>query len=87
MTQVSGPQDRLPLVDLSKQYANLRSDLAAATERVFGSMDFILGSEAAAFEREFAAFCGATDTVACGNGTDALELALTASGVVAGDEA
>ena len=86
MRQVSGPQNRLPLVDLAKQYANLRSELAAATDRVFGSMDFIQGSETVAFERDFAAFCGATYAVACGNGTDALELALTASGVVAGDE-
>jgi dTDP-4-amino-4,6-dideoxygalactose transaminase len=86
VTQVSAAHNRLPLVDLARQYANLRADLAAATDRVFGSMDFIQGSETVAFEREFAAFCGATHAVACGNGTDALELALTANGVGPGDE-
>ncbi len=77
---------RLPLVDLAKQYTNLRTELVAATDRVFGSLDFIQGSETAAFEREFAAFCGVAHAIACGNGTDALELALSASGVRPGDE-
>src|SRR5258708_17651600 len=76
---------RLPLVDLAKQYTNLRTELVAATDRVFGSLDFIQGSETAAFEREFAAFCGVAHAIACGNGTDALELALSASGVRPGD--
>jgi dTDP-4-amino-4,6-dideoxygalactose transaminase len=77
---------RLPLVDLAKQYANLRTELVAATDRVFGSLDFVQGSETGAFEREFADFCEVTHAVACGNGTDALELALAATGVKAGDE-
>src|SRR5258708_31991023 len=77
---------RLPLVDLAKQYTNLRTELVAANDRVFGSLDFIQGSETAAFEREFADFGEVTHAVACGNGTDALELALAATGVKAGDE-
>ncbi len=86
MTTHSTPPKHLPLVDLSKQYEMLRPDLEAAIKLVFGSMEFILGSETAAFEREFAAFCDATHAIACGNGTDALELALSASGVKPGDE-
>src|SRR5260370_1087602 len=86
MTTHSTPPKHLPLVDLSKQYEMLRPDLEDAIERVFGSMEFILGSETAAFEREFAACWNATHAIACGNGTDALELALSASGVKPGDE-
>jgi len=86
MMQFSTVPKRLPLVDLSKQYENLRADLDAAIERVFGSMEFILGAEAVAFEREFATFCGAAYAIACGNGTDALELALSAGGIQSGDE-
>jgi dTDP-4-amino-4,6-dideoxygalactose transaminase len=77
---------RLPLVDLHRQHSNLRRELDVAIERVFETSDFILGAEALAFESEFAAFCGAEYAIACGNGTDALELALSALGVKPNDE-
>jgi dTDP-4-amino-4,6-dideoxygalactose transaminase len=76
----------LPLVDLHLQHANLRPELDAAINRVFESSAFILGAEARAFESEFAALCGTQYAVACGNGTDALELALWAVGVKPNDE-
>jgi dTDP-4-amino-4,6-dideoxygalactose transaminase len=85
MTEASQAQ-RLPLVDLRRQHALLRAEVDAAIERVFDSADFILGAEARAFEIEFAALCGTKYAVACGNGTDALELALWAVGVKPGDE-
>ncbi|WMX49085.1 DegT/DnrJ/EryC1/StrS family aminotransferase [Streptomyces roseicoloratus] len=44
------------------------------------------GEEVAAFEQEYAAFGGVAHCVGVANGTDALELALRASGVGAGDE-
>lgn len=47
---------------------------------------FLGGAEVAAFEEEFAAWCGADEAVAVGSGTDALELALRAVGVGPGDE-
>jgi dTDP-4-amino-4,6-dideoxygalactose transaminase len=77
---------RLPLVDLRRQHSILRPELDVAIERVFETSDFILGAEALAFESEFAAFCGIEYAIACGNGTDALELALSAVGVKPNDE-
>ncbi len=56
-----------------------------AVERVINSQWFILGAEVEAFEREFAAYCGVSACVSVANGTDALELALRACGVGAGD--
>ncbi len=56
-----------------------------AIGRVMGSQWFILGAEVEAFEREFAAWCGVDACVSVANGTDALELALRACGVGAGD--
>ena len=47
---------------------------------------YILGPEVEAFEREFAAFCGARHCVGVGNGTDAITIALRAVGVEPGDE-
>ena len=49
--------------------------------RVLESGWYILGQEVRAFEAEFAAWLGATAAVGCGNGTDALALALRALGV------
>jgi aminotransferase EvaB len=58
--------------------------LRDAAARVFASGWYVLGDEVSAFEREFAQFCGTRDCVGVGNGTDALELALRASGVERG---
>jgi dTDP-4-amino-4,6-dideoxygalactose transaminase len=60
-------------------------EIRAAIERVLASGQYILGPEVAAFEQEFAAYQGGGGTVAVANGTEALELALRASGVTAGD--
>jgi len=76
----------IPLADLEAQHARLRPEIQAAIDRIFASSDFIQGQEVRRFETEFAAYCGAGHAVACGNGTDALELALWALGVGPGDE-
>ena len=54
--------------------------------RVLDTSAFILGSEVEAFEEEFADYVGARFCVGVSNGTDAIQLALTACGVGAGDE-
>jgi dTDP-4-amino-4,6-dideoxygalactose transaminase len=58
----------------------------AAIERVVASGWFVLGPEVDAFEREFAAACGAKYAVGVGTGTDAITLVLRALGIGAGDE-
>ena len=54
--------------------------------RVMERSHFILGPEVAAFEEEFAAYCGAKYCVGCSNGLDALQLILRAAGIGPGDE-
>ena len=76
----------VPLVDLRRQYASIRSEVDEATARVFASGQFVLGPEVAAFEREFAAYCGAAHGIAVNSGTSALHLALLAVGAGPGDE-
>jgi dTDP-4-amino-4,6-dideoxygalactose transaminase len=76
----------IPLADLQSQHAQLRPEIQAAIEGIFAASDFVQGQEVRRFETEFAAYCGAREAVACGNGTDALELALWGLGVGAGDE-
>jgi len=66
----------VPFLDLKLAYQELRVELEAAWRRVMESGWYILGEEVEAFEREFAAYCGAKHCVAVGNGLDALILIL-----------
>jgi dTDP-4-amino-4,6-dideoxygalactose transaminase len=75
----------IPLLDLHRQYQQIREQVLAAVERVCASQQFVLGAEVEALEREVAAFAGANAAVGCASGTDALWLALVAAGVQAGD--
>ena len=61
------------------------AEVRAAIARVLDSGRYILGPEVAAFEREFAAWLGCTTCLSVANGTDAIELALRAVGLQAGD--
>ncbi len=76
----------MPLLDLSRQYEQIREEVLAAIERVCSSQQFILGAEVEALEREVAEFTGAAAAVGCASGSDALWLALLALGVRPGDQ-
>jgi dTDP-4-amino-4,6-dideoxygalactose transaminase len=76
----------IPFLDIGAGYRELQGELDAAYRRVMAGGWFILGEEVAAFEAEFAAYCGVAHCVAVGNGLDALHLALRALGVGPGDE-
>lgn len=73
-------------LDLKAQFATIRGEVMAAVTRVMESQHFILGSEVVEFEKEIATRLGAKHAVACASGSDALLLALMASGIGAGDE-
>ena len=76
----------VPFVDLKQQYLNIKDEILAAVANVFESTEFVLGKEVAAFEEEFASYCGARYGIAVNTGTSALHLALLAAGVGQGDE-
>jgi dTDP-4-amino-4,6-dideoxygalactose transaminase len=71
----------VPQANPGAGYRALQSEIDAAVARVLQSGWYILGQEVSAFEAEFAAWLGATTAVGCGNGTDALALALRALGI------
>src|ERR1700674_618795 len=77
---------KVPFLDLKAAYRELQADLDAAGRRVMESGWYILGPEVEAFEREFAAYCGAAHCVGVGNGLDALHLILRAHGIGPADE-
>lgn len=76
----------VPLLDLQRQYEQIRAEVLAAVGRVCASQHYILGEEVETFEREIAAFCGVQHAVGCASGTDAVWLALAAAGVGPGDQ-
>ena len=76
----------IPLVDLQAQYRSIKPEIDAAVARVVESAQFILGPAVAAFETDFAAYCGTSEAVGVSSGTAALHLALAAAGVGPGDE-
>jgi dTDP-4-amino-4,6-dideoxygalactose transaminase len=76
----------IPFIDLRPQNEALRPELEAALGRVLDSGAYTLGPEVAAFESEFAAWCGVPYAVALNSGTTALHLALLAAGVGPGDD-
>jgi dTDP-4-amino-4,6-dideoxygalactose transaminase len=73
------------MLDLQRQYEQVRAEVLAAVGRACASQHYILGPEVESFERELADFCGAREAVGCASGTDALWLALVAAGVQPGD--
>lgn len=68
------------------EYREDHEEIHAAIERVLSSGTLILGPSVAAFEKEFADFCGVTYGVGVDNATNGLFLVLRAAGVGPGDE-
>ena len=74
------------LFDTTTALEPLRAQIDTAIADVVAQRRFILGPQVAAFEEEFAAYCGTRHAVGVANGTDALTIALRAMGVGPGDE-
>lgn len=77
---------RIPFLDMTAPYRELRQDLDEAVGRVLSGGWYLLGEELAAFEREFASYVGTEHCVGVANGLDALTLALRAANIGPGDE-
>jgi dTDP-4-amino-4,6-dideoxygalactose transaminase len=77
--------DSIPILDLRRQYATIRSEIDEAIHSVLESGEFILGPHVKQFEDEAAAYCGAKHAIGLASGTDALLLALRALGIGPGD--
>ena len=71
--------------DLKAQYEALKPEIDAGIQAVIDNSDFILGKPVTELENKLAEYVGRKYCVACGNGTDALQLALMAWNVGPGD--
>ena len=73
-------------MNVQRQHETYAAEYEEAALKVLRSGGYIGGSEVSSFEEEFAAYAGAKYGISCGNGTDALVLALRALGIGKGDE-
>lgn len=76
----------IPFLDLKSPYLELKDELDAAYRRVMESGWYILGSEVASFESEFANYCNTKYCIGVANGLEALHLIVRAYGIGGGDE-
>lgn len=78
---------QIPQSNPKAGYLSHMLEIEAAVNRVLDSGWYILGSEVASFERQFAEYIGVREAIGVASGTDALELALRACGIGPGDAA
>lgn len=71
----------VPLNQLARGIGSRRSEIRAAFDRVLASGRLVMGAENEALEQELNDFLGVEHSILVGNGTDALEIALTTLGV------
>jgi len=72
------------MLDLKRQYQALHKELVKALGQVLETQQFVLGEHVAAFERAAGQHLGVRHALGCSSGTDALWLALAASGIGSG---
>lgn len=78
--------DIIPIMNVNRQYFELKDEIDTAVIDVLSSGSYIMGDAVSVFERDFASYCGTDYSVGVGNGTDALMIALEACGIGADDE-
>ena len=85
MTKVKD-MEKIQLMNVQRQHMEHAEEYEKAVIDVLRSGQYIGGSNVTAFEEEFAAYVGAKYGISCGNGTDAIVLALRALNIHEGDE-
>jgi dTDP-4-amino-4,6-dideoxygalactose transaminase len=77
---------KVPLLDLSVQYSNIKNDILKAITAVCDSQAFALGPAVKEFEEKIAPYCGCKYAIGVSSGTDALLVALMALDIKPGEE-
>lgn len=77
---------KLQMVDLGSQYQKIKNDIDESIQSVVDSSAFINGPEVKNFQQELESYLNVKHVIPCGNGTDALQIALMSLGLEEGDE-
>lgn len=78
--------ENIQMVDLKRQYLKIKNEVDDAIQSVINSTAFINGPDVKQFSIELAQYLNVKHVIPCANGTDALQIALMALNVKAGDE-
>lgn len=81
-----GQINSVPFVALDRCHETLKADLSKIFDATVASNELVLGKSCREFELRFADFCETEFAIGCGNGLDALTLALRAAGIGENDE-
>lgn len=77
---------QINMVDLQTQYHRIKDEIDRAIQDVLESTAFIKGPQVKTFSRHLAEYLDVDHVIPCGNGTDALQIALMAMDLKPGDE-
>jgi len=78
--------NKIQMVDLKGQYQKIKPEVDAAIQSVIDNTAFINGQPVKDFAENLAKYLGAKNVIPCGNGTDALQIAMMALKLKPGDE-
>ncbi len=76
----------IPMVDLGKQFVEIREEVLEMVNRILESSQYILGPKVREFEQRMAEYSGVSHAIGVASGTDALHLAIEACDIGEGDE-
>jgi dTDP-4-amino-4,6-dideoxygalactose transaminase len=79
-------ETKIPLIDLKRQYLNIKKDILQAIIPMIEEQQFILNPCVEHFEEEVASWCGVKKALGVSSGSDALLMSLIALDIGAGDE-
>jgi dTDP-4-amino-4,6-dideoxygalactose transaminase len=74
------------MVDLKSQYQKIKPEIDKSIANVIDSTEFINGSQVKVFQQELESYLKVKHVIPCGNGTDALQIALMSLNLKPGDE-
>lgn len=77
---------KIQMVDLVSQYEKIKPEVQSAINSILDNAQFINGADVHEFQTELSKYVGAKHTIACANGTDALQIAMMALDLKPGDE-
>ena len=80
------PVRQIQMVDLKSQYARIADEVRTSFDEIIDTTAFINGPYVRKFQAELEEYLGVRHVIPCGNGTDALQVALMALGLEPGDE-
>jgi UDP-2-acetamido-2-deoxy-ribo-hexuluronate aminotransferase len=76
----------VPMVDLKKQFNDIKDEVFEMLTEILESSQYILGPKVLELEKKIAEYHGVTEAVGVASGTDALHLSIEALGIGEGDE-